>query len=177
MSTLRQAKGRIPLVIAALVIIALAFFGLGRVTSQLGNAPAPSPTATRIVPTPTPRLALSSSQIIASFAYPTYYDTCIAQSCFSVKFQASGPFDVVVTASTFDVNPDAFGVPGSYTLSLYNGAGHLVDQVTQGPFDPSQDKASTDVIPEVVAAGSYQIQVTTGPYSFNVDVVVLSASQ
>lgn len=151
----RQVKGSIPIAIAALVIIAIAFFAIGRITSQVANTPAPTPTATRIVPTPTPKLALSSSQIIATFAYPTFYDTCIQPSCFSVTFQASGPFDIVAVASTFDVSQYTSGASGSYTLSLYNGAGHLVDQVTQGPFDPSQDKASTDVIPEAVAAGNY----------------------
>lgn len=174
MNTSRRAKGALPIAVVALVVIAIAFFGIGRVTSQLGAAPLPSPTATRIIPTPTPNL--TALHVVAAFANPTYYDTCMAQSCFSFTFQASGPFVIVATASAFDVSAYAFGASATYTLSLYNSAGHLIDQVTQGPFDPSQDKAGADVIPEALAAGTYQVKVSTEPYAFNVDVVVLSSS-
>lgn len=159
MNTLRQMKGGVLAAVAALVIIAIAFFAVGRLTSPTANA---------------------TPHIIAAWAAPTVYDTCVQSSCFSVTFHADGPFTIVVDATAFDVNvdsPQILGGSASYTLALYNGSGHLVDQVTQGPFDPNQDKVGADVIPEAVAARTYQIPVTPLPYAINVDIVVLSASQ
>lgn len=170
-NTLRQVKGSVPLVAAALVVIAIAFFAIGRVTSQAANTPAPTPTATRIIPTPTPKLTVLAPHILAAWLSPSSPEC--TNGCYSFTFTSTGPVTILAALNPYGVFA---GSAPSYTLSFYNSSGHLLDQVTQGPFDPNQNVTSTDVIPEALTAGSYQIQineVTTAPMS----VLVLSASQ
>jgi hypothetical protein len=79
MNLLRQIKGGTPTIILAIavVLIAVAFFAIGRVTSQpVATAPSPTPTATRVVATPTPNLVLRSPHVLATFML-TRTPTCV----------------------------------------------------------------------------------------------------
>lgn len=174
MNWLRQTKGGVLLAATTLIIVAVAFFAIGRGTSQAkATTLTPTPTATRVVPTPTPNLVLRSPHVLATFMLPNPSTTGPCETCTSLTFAANGPFDMIASCNPFGVFADA--VP-SYQIQLFNSNGHLLDTIQESCGDPNNDSVSTTVVPESLAAGQYQLQVTTG-FSVPVSVVILDASQ
>jgi hypothetical protein len=172
MNTLRQVKGIVPLAGAALVIIAIAFFVIGRVTSPPA-AKTVAPTPTRVIPTATPNLVLRSPHVLGVLLVSSVVaggPSC--SSCTSLTFAANGPFVVIASCNPFGSFGDA---PLSYQIQLFNTGGHLLDTVQQSCGNPTTDKAATTVIPENLSAGQYQVQLSIGA-SMPVSVVILDAS-
>lgn len=165
-------KGIIPLAIVAILIIAVTFFSIGRLTSSLASTSPATPTATLVIPTATPNLVLRSPHVLATFLEPNaaFAGPCV--TCDMVTFTANGPFDMIASCNPFNVGG---GATLSYQLQLFNGNGHLLDTLQEQCGDPSQDTSATVVIPESVAAGSYQLQVNPN-LSTPISVVILDAS-
>lgn len=172
MNMLRQVKGSLPLIATVFVDIAIAFFAIGRVTGQpTASAPAPTPTPTRIVPTPTPNLVLQAPRVIAAWQSSSQYAGC--DSCGTINFTAKGPFDMIASCNPFQVFA---GSDPSIQLQLFDGNGHLKDTVQHTCGDPNNNTVMTDVIPESVPAGQYQLQISPSGTALPVSVLILDAS-
>jgi hypothetical protein len=137
-------KGIVPIAIVAVVISAIAFFSIGRLTSQPATTLA-TPTATVVVPTATPNLVLRAPHVLATFMEPFNQAGPVCNTCLSLTFTANGPFDMIASCNPFQVFADSLP---SYQLQLFNSTGHLLDTVQESCGDPNNDVSKTIVVPE-----------------------------
>lgn len=171
MDTLR--KNLLPVTIVALLVMAVVFFSIGRLTSSaLGGTPVPTPTATPVVATPTPNLVLSSPRVLATFMMPNFNLAGPCETCTSTSFKANGPFDLIASCNPFQVFA---GAAPSYQIQLVNSTGHVLDTLQEQCGDPNQDTPTTIVIPESQPAGTYRLTVTTS-FTAPISVLILDAS-
>jgi hypothetical protein len=176
MNMLRQMKGGIPIAVTAIVIIAFAFFAIGRLTSA--PAVASTPTATRLISTATPNLVLRSPHVLAAFTVS--YDQLTndmfladCPDCNTVPFTSTGPFVLLVTCDAANVIATS-GV--RVELRLLNSSGHVLDDVEHNCNGTSQGQATTFSVPEAQPAGSYQLRIIMD-VSIPLSLLVLDASQ
>jgi hypothetical protein len=163
MNTLRQMKGGILAAVAALVIIALAFFGLGRITS-------PSTTTRTTTPT-TPALVVHAPHVLGAILEKAPSPGAPSYTPSSFTITTNGPFLMVATCNEYGAYADT---PPTYFLQVFTTSGHLLDTVKQ-TCDPSSDRAAAIVVPEQLAAGQYQVVLDAEAFG-DVAVIVLDAS-
>jgi hypothetical protein len=170
-------KGMVPLAIVVILVVAVAFFSIGRLTN-IGEAPSLTPTATLVVPTATPNLVLRSPHVLAAFTVS--YDQLTndlflanCPDCNTVPFTSTGPFVLLVTCDAANLNADS-GV--RVELRLLNTSGHVLDDVEHICNGTPQGQATTFSVPEAQPAGSYQLRIIMD-VSIPLSLLVLDASQ
>lgn len=80
---------------------------------------------------------------------------------------------MIASCNPFDVFA---GSDPSIELQLFDGNGHLKDTIQHTCGDPNNNTVMTDVIPESVPAGQYQLQISPSSTALPVSVLILDAS-
>lgn len=149
----------------AFILIIVAFL-LGR-GSATANTAAPLSRATPVVATPTPTLADRTPKVIAAWSSVSL--PC--ESCSQFTFTANGPFYIVTACNPFQLFA---GSNPSLEYQIFNSIGHLLDTISKTCGNPNNDTVATNVVPEELPAGQYQIQVINPASS---TILILDASQ